>query len=133
MTKYETVAAFSVVSVDEKGTKNTGDIAKAEALIEKFKALIEANGTLTKLDNWGVRKLAYEVNYEKEANYVVYTFEADEAFVAELERVFGITDGVLRFLTTKAFATAEVEEAEDKADEEEVVVDTEEATVVIDE
>ena len=86
MSKYESVAVFSVKEGEEK----------AKALVEKFKALIEANGTMEAVDEWGVKKLAYEINYETEGFYVLYTFEADVNFPAELDRVYNITDGVLR-------------------------------------
>ncbi|MBE6790520.1 MAG: 30S ribosomal protein S6 [Ruminococcaceae bacterium] len=88
MSKYETVAVFSLKNGEEK----------AKELVEKFKALIEANGTMEAVDEWGNRKLAYPINYETEGYYVLYTYEADVAFPAELDRVFNITDGVLRSL-----------------------------------
>ncbi len=86
MSKYESVAVFSVKEGEEK----------AKALVEKFKALIEANGTMEAVDEWGLRKLAYPINYEPDGYYVLYTFEADVNFPAELDRVYNITDGVLR-------------------------------------
>lgn len=88
MSKYETVAVFSLKNGEEK----------AKELVEKFKALIEANGTMEAVDEWGVRKLAYPINYETEGYYVLYTYTADVAFPAELDRNFNITDGVLRSL-----------------------------------
>ena len=88
MSKYETVAVFSLKEGEEK----------AKELVEKFKALIEAHGTMEAVDEWGQRKLAYPINYETDGYYVLYTYEADVAFPAELERVLNITDGVLRHL-----------------------------------
>ena len=87
---YETMAVFSL--------KNGEDGVKA--LTEKFKALIEANGTIESVNEWGKRKLAYDINYESEGYYVLYTFESKPDFPAELDRVFNITDGVMRSLTT---------------------------------
>ena len=87
---YETMAVFSL--------KNGEDGVKA--LTEKFKALIEANGTIESVNEWGKRKLAYDINYESEGYYVLYTFESKPDFPAELDRVFKITDGVMRSLTT---------------------------------
>ena len=52
------------------------------------------------MNDWGKRKLAYEINYEAEGNYVLWNFTSVTSFPAELERVLGITDGVLRFLVT---------------------------------
>lgn len=70
------------------------------ALNDKFKAMIEANGTMESVDAWGKRKLAYEINDQTEGYYVLYTFSAEPAFPAELDRVFKITDGVMRSLIT---------------------------------
>ena len=70
------------------------------AAVEKFKSLIESNGTLEKVDEWGKRRLAYEINDETEGFYVMYTFAtSDINFIPELERVYKITDGILRTLT----------------------------------
>ena len=78
---------------------NLGEEATA-ALVEKFKALVEGNGTLTSIDEWGKRRLAYPINDLMEGYYVLMTFDAKPEFPAELDRVFKITEGVLRCLTT---------------------------------
>lgn len=70
------------------------------ALVEKFKAMVEAEGTLTNLDQWGARRLAYPINDLNEGFYVLMNFESKPEFPAELERVMKITDGILRCLTT---------------------------------
>ena len=70
------------------------------ALVEKFKALVEANGTLTSIDEWGKRRLAYPVNDRMEGYYVLMTMDAKPEFPAELDRVFKITEGVMRSLIT---------------------------------
>ena len=72
----------------------------AKALIEKFKGMIEANGTLESVDEWGKKKLAYEIDDQAEGYYVLYTFNAKPEFPAEFERVLKITDGVMRCLVT---------------------------------
>ena len=64
------------------------------AVVEKFKALVEANGTL------GKRKLAYEINYISEGYYVLMKFTSGADFPAELDRILGITDGIMRRLIT---------------------------------
>ena len=88
---YEVIAVFSSKSGEEN----------VKALTEKFKNLIEKNGTLTgEVDEWGKRKLAYPINYETEGYYVLYSFTAKPEFPAELNRVLNITDGVLRALVT---------------------------------
>lgn len=86
--KYEAVVVFSSKSGEEN----------VKALTEKFDELIKANATDVTMNDWGKRKLAYEINYEAEGNYVLWNFTSVTSFPAELERVLGITDGVLRFL-----------------------------------
>lgn len=90
--KYEAMVVYSVKQGDEN----------AQALSEKFKALIEKHGTLESVDEWGKRKLAYAINYEEDGFYVLYNFTAEPEFPAEFERVLKITDGVLRWLVTAA-------------------------------
>lgn len=85
--KYEAMVVLSVKTNDEEQVKS---------LISKFSDLIKNNGTLEGVDEWGKRKLAYEINYESEGYYVLYNFESKPDFPAELERVISITDGVLR-------------------------------------
>ncbi len=70
------------------------------AVVEKFKALVEQNGTLDEMEEMGKRKLAYEINYISEGYYVLVKFTSAPAFPAELDRVLGITDGVMRSLIT---------------------------------
>lgn len=70
------------------------------ALVEKFKALVEANGTLDEMEEMGKRKLAYEINYISEGYYVLVKFTSGPEFPAEFDRVLGITDGVIRSLIT---------------------------------
>ena len=85
--KYEAMVVLYVKTNDEEQIK---------ALIGKFSDLIKNNGTLEGVDEWGKRKLAYDINYESEGYYVLYNFESKPDFPAELERVISITDGVLR-------------------------------------
>ena len=70
------------------------------ALVEKFKAMVEAEGTLLNIDEWGKRRLAYEINDLNEGYYVLMNFESKPEFPAELERVMKITEGVMRCMTT---------------------------------
>ena len=69
-------------------------------LVEKFKVLVESNGTLDEMQEMGKRKLAYEINYLSEGYYVLVKFTSGPEFPAELDRVLGITDGVIRSLIT---------------------------------
>lgn len=85
---YETMVVFSVANGEEA----------AQPLVEKFKSMIEANGTLESVEEWGKRKLAYLIDDEPEGYYVLFNYSAEPEFPAELDRVFKITDGVLRSL-----------------------------------
>lgn len=91
LNKYETVAIYSLKNGEEA----------AKELAEKFKAAMEANGTVGKVDEWGARTLAYLINDEKEGYYVIYEHECEPEYPAELDRVFRITDGVLRSQTVR--------------------------------
>ena len=89
--KYETIFVLDAALEHEK----------IEALTEKFKALIEKNGAVESVDEWGKRKLAYAINYETEGYYALYNFSSEPEFPAELSRILNITDGVLRSLIIK--------------------------------
>lgn len=88
---YEAVFIFSL-------TKGEESVA---ALKEKFSNLIAQNAELGEVDEWGKRKLAYLINDEAEGFYVLYNFVSGPAFPAELERISGITDGVLRSMVVR--------------------------------
>lgn len=66
------------------------------ALVEKFKGIVGDYGTVTDVDEWGKRRLAYPINDLPEGYYVYMTCEAKPEMPAELDRVFKITDGILR-------------------------------------
>ncbi len=89
--KYEAVLVLSM-KLGEEGIP---------AMIQRFKDLIEANGTLEQVEEWGKRKLAYIIDHEQEGYYVLFTFESNGDFPAEFDRVSKITDGVLRSLIVK--------------------------------
>lgn len=92
MTKYEMLYILDNALTDEA---KDGIIKKIEDLVTKNGGVIE------KTDRWGVKKLQYPINYKSEGFYVLTTFEAEKAFVEELKRVIGITDGIIRRLITK--------------------------------
>ena len=74
-----------------------------DALIGKFEEIVKnLGGTVLSTDKWGVRKLAYPIDYKSDAFYVLMTFEADGSAIKELDRIAGITDGILRRMITKA-------------------------------
>ena len=86
--KYEAVIVFSL--------KNGEDAVKT--LVTKFSDLIKEHAELIDIDEWGKRKLAYDINYESDVYYVVYHFDSKPEFPDEFERVVNITDGILRSL-----------------------------------
>lgn len=88
---YETIMVLSVKNGEEA----------VQALVEKFKKTIEKYATLQSVDEWGKRKLAYQINKESEGYYVLINFESEADFPAELDRRYKITDGVLRSLIIK--------------------------------
>ncbi len=85
---YETVMVISMKQGEEG----------IQSIIEKFKSLIEMHATLQSVDEWGKRKLAYLINKEAEGYYVLMNFESEADFPAELDRIYKITDGVMRSL-----------------------------------
>ena len=91
LNNYETMIVFDN-SVSEE---------ELEALQEKFKSLIEQNATIDEVAVWGKRKLAYEINDLSEGYYVLIKFTASPEFISELERVYRITEGVLRYITIR--------------------------------
>ena len=66
------------------------------ALVAKFKSLVEGTGSVSEIDEWGKRRLAYPIQDLMEGYYVLMTFTAAAAVPAELDRIFRITDGVMR-------------------------------------
>ena len=74
---------------------NLGDDETA-AVVNKFKSLVEANGTVDKVEDWGKRRMAYAINDLTEGYYTLIQFTSAPSFPAELDRVFKITDGVMR-------------------------------------
>ncbi len=68
------------------------------AMVAKFQALVEQNGTLAEVNEWGKRHLAYPINDQTEGYYVLMTFSAKSEFPRELDRILRITDGVMRSL-----------------------------------
>jgi small subunit ribosomal protein S6 len=93
MKKYEMLYILSTELSDE---------AKEE-IIAKFENVVKENGgNVEKVDKWGVKKLAYPINYKEDGYYVLMTFECDVNLITELKRVARITDGILRRLITVA-------------------------------
>ena len=89
--KYETIFVLDTTLEEEKIT----------ALSEKFQKLIADNGTVESVDVWGKRKLAYPIDFKTEGYYVLVNFASNPEFPKELERIYGITDGVMRTITIR--------------------------------
>ncbi len=71
------------------------------ALVDKFVGMIAENGQVTETAEWGKRRLAYPINDLNEGYYVLVNFTAPAEFPDELERVFHITDGIMRSMTIR--------------------------------
>lgn len=92
MRKYETIFVIHP-SFEEEAVKAT---------IEKFKGVIEnGGGTVDNVDFWGKRKLAYEINKVNDGFYTLFNFSANPELPSELDRVFRITDGIIRHIIVK--------------------------------
>ena len=74
------------------------------AMIEKFKALVETQGPVAAIDDWGKRRLAYPINDKNDGYYSLITFDAPADLPAEINRVAKITEGVMRAMVLKAVA-----------------------------
>ncbi len=91
MNKYESIIIINP-EVDE---------AKVKALEEQFSGLINENGKLESVENMGKKKLAYEIKKFKEATYVLFNFEAKPDSIKEIERIYRITDEIIKFIIIK--------------------------------
>lgn len=91
MRKYEMVCIF-VPNMEEE---------ERNGLLDKIKGIIETDGQIEKIDEWGLRKLAYEIKDYVEGHYVVINFQAGKEVIDELDRVIKITDKVIRHMIVK--------------------------------
>lgn len=92
--KYEAVVIFN----SNEGEEST------KATVEKVTAIITKNATLDSTDEWGKRRLAYEINDQTEGYYVLYKFTCEPSVPAEIDRLLKITDGILRSQIVKQIA-----------------------------
>ena len=88
MTNYELMFIIDPTIEDEK----------KEAAVETVKGIIEADGTVSEVDTWGMRKLAYPIQKKNEGYYVVIQFEASPELTKELYRRLKISDVVMRHI-----------------------------------
>ena len=91
MNKYESVIIINP-NVEAEGIK---------ALVDKFSGLINGDGNVVSVEEVGLKKLAYEIKKNKEGYYIVFKFEANPNLISELERVYKITDEVIKFIVVK--------------------------------
>ena len=91
MNKYESIIIVNP-NVEEAGLKE---------LEEKFTGLINENGKVESVENMGKKKLAYEIKKNKEGTYMLFNFEAKPDSITELERVYRITDEILKFIVVR--------------------------------
>ena len=89
--KYESIFVIST-QVGEDNVK---------ALVEKFKSMLETSAQLESIDEWGKRRLAYEIEGQNEGYYVFVNFSAEPTFPLELERVYKITEGIIKYLVIR--------------------------------
>ncbi len=91
MRNYEGVIIFAPNLEEESRNK----------VFERFKGIIETTGSINNIDEWGMRKLAYEINDFKEGYYIIVKFQAESESINELDRVAKITDQVIRHMVVK--------------------------------
>jgi len=91
MNKYESVIIINP-SLEEQGMKD---------VITKFTDLINKDGKVENVEEVGKKKLAYEIKKNSEGYYVIITFEANPDFITELERIYRITDDIMKFITIR--------------------------------
>ena len=92
MNKYELAVVVSAKIEDEE---RAAVVDKCKALIERF------GGTITNVDDWGKKRLAYEIQKMKEGFYYFIQFEAESSAPAEIESRIRIMDNVLRYVVVK--------------------------------
>ena len=91
MNKYELLTIFSATLTDEE----------KDAAVKKYTDLVESEGKLVGINKWGVKKLAYPINYKKEGYYVLFEFEAEPSLPKRINDLMNIDEGVMRSLCLK--------------------------------
>ena len=91
MNKYETIMIIDS-TLDEAATKAT---------IDKFLTFIGEHGTVESTEEWGKRKLAYPIQKQNEGYYTLVNFTSNPEFIDELDRVYNITDEVIKHIVIK--------------------------------
>jgi len=91
MRKYETIFIVNP-NLDEEATKQ---------VVEKFKNLLETSAQLESIEEWGKRRLAYPIGDFNDGYYVLANFSAEPKFPEELERIYKITEGIIKYIIIK--------------------------------
>ena len=91
MNNYEAVLIFKADMQDADRTE----------LLERFKGIIEENGEVTNVDDWGKRKLAYEINYIKDGYYYIVDFNSLPDHIREIERRLRLSDFIIRYMVIR--------------------------------
>ena len=91
MNNYESVIIVNP-NLDEAGIK---------AIEDKFTGLINENGKVESVEKVGKRKLAYEIKKQQEGFYMIFNFESKPSAIAELERIYRITDDIMKYIVIK--------------------------------
>jgi len=91
MVKYESIFVVSTLLEEDK----------IREIIDKVKSVVESSAQLEKIEEWGKKKLAYEIAKQKEGYYVLMHFTSEPNFPAELERIYKITEEIIRYLIVK--------------------------------
>ena len=91
MNKYEAVLIFKADMAD----------SERESLLDRFKDIIAQDGKVTSVDDWGKRKLAYEINDLKEGYYYIVDFDSKPEHIKEFERRLRLSDFVIRYMVIR--------------------------------
>jgi len=87
------------------------DDAAAEEIVGKIKDVVtKQSGEIIKVDNWGRRKLAYELNKQQKGNYVLLLFKAPPQTVLEIEKYCGLVDTILKFMVLRYTKKKQIDE-----------------------
>lgn len=91
MNKYESVIIMKPTYTEEQ----------REKVINKIKDFITQNGEITKFEALGIKRLAYEVRKQKEGDYYIIEFSTESSVIAELERMYRITEEIIKFIVVR--------------------------------
>ncbi len=98
MKQYETMVVLDAMLSD--------DVIASE--VQSFADKITAAGEIVRRDDWGKRKLAYEINHKSHGYYVIFYYKAEASVIAELEHIFKLDENVLRWMTLADYPMTEV-------------------------